>query len=154
LKGFTVEYIERNKNNEADDLAKATARNRPMPGDLFFHVIEETSVKTVVSEPRLINIIEVKDWRTPIMVYLHHYYEPDSINEETRMQQQAKAYQIVDNNLYKASVLGPLLRCLSKAEGQELLSEACDICQGFVEVTSVPEWYLPKSSSKVSIGQQ
>jgi hypothetical protein len=85
LKGFTVEYIERNKNNEADDLAKAAAHNRPMPGDLFFHVIEETLVKTVVSEPRLINIIEVKDWRTPIMVYLHHYYEPDSINEETRM---------------------------------------------------------------------
>jgi hypothetical protein len=39
------------------------------------------------------------------------------------MQQRAKAYQIVDNELYKASIFGPLLRCISKAEGQELLSE-------------------------------
>jgi hypothetical protein len=43
------------------------------------------------------------------MAYLCHYYEPDSINEHMRMQQRVKAYQIVDDDLYKASVLGPLL---------------------------------------------
>jgi hypothetical protein len=47
------------------------------------------------------------------MAYLHHYYEPDSISEKIRMQQRAMAYQIVDNNLYKASILSPL----SKTEG-------------------------------------
>jgi hypothetical protein len=36
FKGFTIEYIERNKNNEADDLAKATTRNTPMLTDVFF----------------------------------------------------------------------------------------------------------------------
>jgi hypothetical protein len=41
------------------------------------------------------------------MVYLHHYYEPDIIVEQTRMQQRAQLYQIVDNDLYKISVLGP-----------------------------------------------
>jgi hypothetical protein len=39
------------------------------------------------------------------------------------MQQQAKAYQIVDNNLYKASISRPLLRCLSMTKVQELLFE-------------------------------
>jgi ribonuclease HI len=39
FKGFTVEHIKRNKNGKADDLAKATARNTPMPTDMFFHVI-------------------------------------------------------------------------------------------------------------------
>jgi hypothetical protein len=34
--GFTVEYIERNKNIKANDLAKAIARNTPMPADVFF----------------------------------------------------------------------------------------------------------------------
>jgi hypothetical protein len=57
------------------------------------------------------------------MAYLHHYYERVSTNEQIRMQQRGKAYQIVDKNLYKASILGPLLWCLSKAEGQEILSE-------------------------------
>jgi hypothetical protein len=36
FKGFTVEYIERNKNTEADDLEKAMACNTPMPTNVFF----------------------------------------------------------------------------------------------------------------------
>jgi hypothetical protein len=55
-------YFERNKNTESDDLAKAVARNTPMLVDVFFQVIEEASVKTVVTEPNLINIIEGEDW--------------------------------------------------------------------------------------------
>jgi hypothetical protein len=35
FKGFTTEYIERNKNTKADDLAKAAALNTPMPPDVF-----------------------------------------------------------------------------------------------------------------------
>jgi hypothetical protein len=57
------------------------------------------------------------------MDYLHHYYEPGSKNEQIRMQQRVKDYQIVGNELYKTSISGPLLRCLSKSEGQEALLE-------------------------------
>jgi hypothetical protein len=46
------------------------------------------------------------------MAYLHHHYEPDNTTELTRMQQRAKAYQIIGGKLYKTSVIGPLLRCL------------------------------------------
>jgi hypothetical protein len=55
------------------------------------------------------------------MAYLCHYYEPDSKNEQTRMQQQVKYYHVVSNELYKTSILGPLIRCISKTEGQEIL---------------------------------
>jgi hypothetical protein len=58
-----------------------------MPVDVFFQVLEEASVNTVPLEPRVINIIEGQDWRAPLMAYLHHYYEPDSKDEQTRMQQ-------------------------------------------------------------------
>jgi hypothetical protein len=61
FKGFTVEYIERNRNTEADELAKAAARNMPLPTDVFFQVMEDALVKTIESEPRLINIIEGED---------------------------------------------------------------------------------------------
>jgi hypothetical protein len=74
-------------------------------------------------EPRVINIIQDEDWRAPIMAYLHHYYEPDTIVEQIRMQQSAQAYQIVDNDLYKISVSVPLLCCVSKEEAQQILSE-------------------------------
>jgi hypothetical protein len=85
FKGFTVEYIECNKNTEANDLAKATACNTPTPADVFFQVLQDASVKIVLSEPRIINIIKGEDWRAPIMTYIRHYYEPESRNEQIRM---------------------------------------------------------------------
>jgi hypothetical protein len=120
FKGFIVEYIERNKNVDADDLAKAEAHNTSMSADVFFQVLEDASVKIVLPKPKIINIIEGEDWRTLIMAYLRHYYKPNSKNEQTRMQQRAKDYQIVGNELYKTSISGPLLRCISKTEGQEI----------------------------------
>jgi hypothetical protein len=65
FKEFTVEYIERNKNTKAGDIAKVAARNISMPADVFFQVLEDASVKTVMSEPRLINIIEGKIGELP-----------------------------------------------------------------------------------------
>jgi hypothetical protein len=49
-KGFTVEYIDRNKNIEADELAKATACNTPLPADVFLQIISNTSIKTIKPE--------------------------------------------------------------------------------------------------------
>jgi hypothetical protein len=53
--------------------------------------------------------------------------------EHTRMLQRNRAYQIVGNDLYKTFVSGPLLRCVSKAEGQEILLEIhVGICGGHI----------------------
>jgi hypothetical protein len=49
------------------------------------------------------------------------------------MEQLAKDYQIVGNELYKTSVFGPLLWCISKTEGQEILQELhAGICGGHI----------------------
>jgi hypothetical protein len=117
FKGFTMEYIERSKNPEADELAKAAARNTPLPVDVFFQVVPDALVKTVKPKPMLINLIEGEDGRAHIVAYIHHYYEPDNTTEHIRIQQRVKAYQIVDNDLYKTSISGPLRRCISKVEG-------------------------------------
>jgi hypothetical protein len=57
------------------------------------------------------------------MAYLHHHYKPDSEAELIRMQKRLKPYQIIRDDLYKTSVIVPLLRCLSKDEGKELLTQ-------------------------------
>jgi hypothetical protein len=57
------------------------------------------------------------------MAYLHHYYEPDSNRESIRIQQRAKAYQIIVDELYKTLVTWPLLCYLSRDEGKELLAQ-------------------------------
>jgi hypothetical protein len=62
FKGFTVEYIERMKNTDADELARAAAKKAVLPPDVFFQVIEDPSVKTFEPEPRIVNIIQGEDW--------------------------------------------------------------------------------------------
>jgi hypothetical protein len=47
LNGFTVECIDRNKNSEADELAKVAARNNPLPVDVFLQTITDASIKTI-----------------------------------------------------------------------------------------------------------
>jgi hypothetical protein len=131
--GLTVQHIERTKNIEADELAKAATKKAVLPPDVFFQVIEDSSVKTIEPEPRMINIKQGQDCKAPIMAYLHHHYEPDSGAELIRMQQRAKAYQTIGDNLYKTSVTGPLLRCLSKDKGKQLLAQTHSVvCEGHI----------------------
>jgi hemerythrin len=67
------------------------------------------------------------------LAYLCHYYEPDSSTELTRMQQRAKAYQIIRDELYKTLVTWLLLHCLSKDEGRELLTQThSSVCGGHI----------------------
>jgi hypothetical protein len=133
LKGFTVKHIERAKNREVDELAKAVARKMVLPPDAFFQTIKDPSIKIVELEPRMVNIVQGEDWRAPIMAYLKHHYEPDSSTDLTRMLQRVKAYKIIRDDLYKTSVTGPLLCCLSKDKGKELLTRThSGVCRGHI----------------------
>jgi hypothetical protein len=49
------------------------------------------------------------------------------------MQQRVKAYQVIGDELYKTSVTGPLLCCLSGDEDKELLAQThLGICGGHI----------------------
>jgi ribonuclease HI len=85
FRGFTVEYIDKNKNTRASELAKAAARNTPLPADVFLQTISDALIKMIEPEPRVVFIIHGEDWRAQIRAYLHHYYEPDSAIKPTRM---------------------------------------------------------------------
>jgi hypothetical protein len=56
------------------------------------------------------------------MAYLHHYNEPYSNTESIRIELRVKAYQIIEDELYKTSVTRPLHHCLNRDEGKELLA--------------------------------
>jgi hypothetical protein len=61
FRGFTIEHIQRTKNTEADELAKATARKTTLPPNVFYETIEDPSIKIDESEPRTVNIKQGKD---------------------------------------------------------------------------------------------
>jgi hypothetical protein len=62
FKGFTIEYIKRTKNAEANELANAATRNTPLLANVFLQVMSHASIKTVESEPKVINVIQGEDW--------------------------------------------------------------------------------------------
>jgi hypothetical protein len=45
FKGFTLQHIERNKNEEADTLAKAAAKGEALPSGVFYHVVGTSAVR-------------------------------------------------------------------------------------------------------------
>jgi hypothetical protein len=44
FKGFTLQHVEQNKNEEADALAKAAAKGEALLSDVFYHVISTPAV--------------------------------------------------------------------------------------------------------------
>jgi ribonuclease HI len=121
FKGYSVQHIPRDDNNEADKLAKAAARNQEMPPDVFFKIIKEPSIKE--SRSIIVNVVETSDWRAEIMAYLRGHYEPQDELQEKRLKQRARGYAVVNGELYKSGVTEPWLRCITSEKGLELLKE-------------------------------
>jgi ribonuclease HI len=115
FRGYSVNHIPRDDNNEVDKLAKAVAQNPPMPPDVFFEIIKEPSIKH--QKPRTVHIVETDDWRAEIMAYLRGHYEPQDELEQKRLKQRARGYVVVDGELYKSGVTEPWLRCITSEKG-------------------------------------
>jgi ribonuclease HI len=121
FKGYSVQHIPRDDNNEADKLAKAATRNQELSPDVFFEVIREPSI--MESRPKIVNVVETPDWRAEIMAYLRGHYEPQDELQEKRIKQRARGYAVVNGELYKSGVTKPWLRCITSEKGLELLRE-------------------------------
>jgi hypothetical protein len=106
FKGYSVQHIPIDDNNEADKLAKAVARNQELPPDVFFEIIRESSIKD--SRAKIVNVVETPDWRAEIMAYLRGHYKPQDDLEEKRLKQRVRGYTIVNGELYKSGVTEPL----------------------------------------------
>jgi ribonuclease HI len=93
FKGFTLQHVDRAKNEEADTLAKAAARDEALPSDVFYHVIGTPTVRSpeglqLTNDSKghcIVNLILTEDWRAPITLFLHGYYHPAGINEAKRL---------------------------------------------------------------------
>jgi hypothetical protein len=70
-----------------------------------------------------ISHVHSEDWRTKIVSFLQgNYTSSDEVCIE-RMHARTRPYVIIEGELFKQGVYSPLLKCLSRAEGQELMKE-------------------------------
>ena len=65
-------------------------------------------------------------WMTPIVDYLSSRELSDNIVETHKIQVQAARFSLVNGQLYKQSLYGPYLMCLTYQQGQYVLAELLD----------------------------
>jgi hypothetical protein len=104
-------------------LAKSAAQGLPLPSEVFFETIKAPSVELL--ERAVLNISPVysEDWRTKIISFLQGNFLSDDEAYNRRIEARARPYVIIEGELYKHGVCAPLLKCLSRAEGIELMKE-------------------------------
>jgi hypothetical protein len=70
-----------------------------------------------------ISPVHSKDWRTEIISFLQGNCLSSDEAYNKRMEARTRPYVIIEWELYKHGVCSPLLKCLSRTEGMELMKE-------------------------------
>jgi ribonuclease HI len=123
LEGFSVKNIPRGENEHADLLAKSAAHGLPLPSEVLFETIKAPSVELMERAVLAISPVHNEDWRTEIISFLQGNCLSDDKVYNKRMEARTRPYVIIEGELYKYGVCSPLLKCLSRTEGQELMKE-------------------------------
>jgi ribonuclease HI len=123
FKGFSVKNIPRGENEHAELLAKSATQGLLLPPEVFFEKIKAPSVELMERAVLTISPVRSEDWRTEIVSFLQGNYLLDDEAYIKRMEARTRPYVIIEGELYKQGVCSPLLKYLSKTEGQELMKE-------------------------------
>jgi hypothetical protein len=75
-----------------------------------------------IDEPPEVNL-EDPGWRFPILEWLVEGKLPSNQTEARRIASRAKAFVLIDGELYKRGAAGILMRCILRDQGRELLQE-------------------------------
>jgi hypothetical protein len=70
-----------------------------------------------------ISPVHSEDWRTEIISFLHGNCLSSDEAYNKRMEARTRPYVLIEGELYKHGVCSPLLKCLSRSEGIELMKE-------------------------------
>jgi hypothetical protein len=70
-----------------------------------------------------ISPVHSEDWRNEIVSFLQGNCLSDDEAYNKRMETRTRPYVIIEGELYKQGVCSPLLKCLSRVKGQELMKE-------------------------------
>jgi hypothetical protein len=90
-----------------------------LPSGLFFETIKPPSVELMERAVLTISPVHSEDWRTEIVSFLWG----NCFSDNKRMEARTRTYVIIEGELYKHGVCSPLLKCLSRTEGHELIKE-------------------------------
>jgi ribonuclease HI len=148
LYGLELNHIARQYNKTADELAKIASGRTTVPPDVFSRDIHQPSTKIddtpepeeASAQPEVPSAAEGEalriegerngvtpnpNWQAPYLEYLLRGELPLDKAEARRLVRRAKSFVLLgdEKELYHRSPSGILQRCISVAQGQELLQE-------------------------------
>jgi ribonuclease HI len=123
FEGFFVKNIPRGENEHADLLAKSAAQGLPLPSEVFFETIKAPSVELMERAVLTISPVHSEDSRTEIISFLQGNCLSSDKAYNKRMEARTRPYVLIEGELYKHGVCSPLLKCLSRTEGMELIKK-------------------------------
>jgi ribonuclease HI len=146
--GLELNHVARRYNETADELAKIASGRTTVPSNVFSRDIYQPSVKLddapepdeTSAQPEVPSTAEGEalriegerngvtsnpDWQSPYLQHLLRGELPLDKAEARRLARRAKSFVLLgdEKELYHRSPSGILQRCISVAEGQELLQE-------------------------------
>ena len=109
--------ILREKNMEADALAKEASANQPM--DEF----DEVQYILSIDIPEVLQVQNEGNWMTPIISYLKDGNLPEGKDEARKLRVRSARYALLNDVLYKRGFSQPYLWCLSSDDSNYVLRE-------------------------------
>jgi hypothetical protein len=124
FEGFSVKKHPKRRKQTCRFVSSVSGtRGLPLPSEVFFETIKAPSVELMERAVLTISPVHNEDWRTEIVSFLQGNCLSDHEVYNKRMEARARPYIIIEGELYKQGVCSPLLKCLSRTEGQELMKE-------------------------------
>jgi ribonuclease HI len=134
--GLELHHVLHDYNKAADVLVKSASSRSPVPHRVFASDQHVPSVRAegdkppeesepevmAVDQPLEVNL-EDPDWRFPILEWPVEGKLPSDQTEAQRIARRAKAFVLIDGELYKREAAGILMRCILRDQGRELLQE-------------------------------
>ena len=118
---WKFEHVLRDSNEKADALT-VIAASLPTKETVFIPVYLQSTSSITTNQ---VNEIDeaCSSWMTAIVHYLSSGELPDNRIEAYKIQVQAAMFSLVNGQLYKWSLDGPYLKCLTTQQGQYILDE-------------------------------
>jgi ribonuclease HI len=128
--GYDIKHVRQEDNMAADTLSKLGSSHKAVPPGVFLEHLHIPSVKMVdpenpelASSPVMAVLPNNPPWAEPYLEYLTNKKLPKDEVQKRQIERRAKAYTIIDGQLYKRSTSGVFMKCISQVDGIEILRE-------------------------------
>ena len=118
---WKLEHVPRDSNEKADALASVAA-SLPITETIFLPIYYQSASSIASPQVNLVNKAP-PSWMDPITLYLSTGQLPTERNKAHKLQNQAARFSLIDGQLFKRSLGGPYLKCLTPKQSQYVLAE-------------------------------